>query len=250
MTGLGTKGKLGIVFALHEEAAGLARVLAESRSAVRMRNGDIACLIGQLEVYAVIGGVGQAGCRKAVNTLIDSGAGWIISSGFAAGLDPAAKVGDVVIADRIITTQPGQATYQSDPGLLAALPPRDTNREFSVYTCDMVSVDNVIGSPEEKKNIYLSTGAGALDMESYAAAAACCRRGVPFAAIRSISDTASDSIPEHIITLISIESTWRQLLYIASRPHIWQNVRQMRKNAGSAANNLADVLGFMLLRMI
>ncbi|MEN6356250.1 MAG: hypothetical protein ABFD83_04110 [Armatimonadota bacterium] len=250
MTELGTKGKLGIVFALREEAAGLERVLAESRSVVRIRNGNIACLIGQLEVYAAISGIGKDNCAKAAENLIDSGAQWIISSGFAAALDPVAKVGDVVIADRIITTDSDRTAYHSDAGLLSTLPPPGSNTDFAIYQCNMVSVDRIIASPQQKRKLFLSTGAGALDMESYAAAAICSSRGVPFAAIRSISDSAFDSIPDFIITLTSIENTWRRLLYIAARPHTWQSICQMRRKTDLAAKNLADVLGFMLLRMI
>ncbi|MCE5315136.1 MAG: hypothetical protein ABFD49_03680 [Armatimonadota bacterium] len=251
MTGLGTKGKLGIVFALREEECGLAHALAESRSEMRLRDGCTAWSVGRLEVIAAVGGVGRHNCARATEMLIDRGAQWVIAAGFAAALDPVARVGDVVAAERIVLGGDShQPTYYSDGQLLSALPPSNINPAFPIRACDLITVDSVIKSAERKQAIFRATGAGALDMESHSAARVCGERGIPFAAIRSISDCAGDTIPESIRELMAVERGWRQSIYVASRPMIWRDVLDMRRRACLAANNLADVLGMMLLRLI
>ncbi|MHB9036417.1 MAG: phosphorylase family protein [Armatimonadota bacterium] len=251
MAGLGTKGKLGIIFALREEQEGLDRVLAESRSETHLRDGGTAWLVGQLEVHATVSGVGRSKCAKATEMLIDQGAQWIIAAGFAAALDPVAQVGDVVAVDRVILGSDNrQPVLCSDRALLMSLPPSGANAGFPIRCSDLITVDSIVGNSEQKEAIFRSTGAGALDMESYAAAKVCYERGIPFAAIRSVSDCATDEIPNSVAALISIDSRWRQFFYVASRPLMWGRILDMRRNAYLAANNLADVLGWMLLRMI
>jgi nucleoside phosphorylase len=183
--------------------------------------------------------------------LVDKGSQWIIAAGFAAALDPIARVGDVVVADRVMSgSDSRQPVYYSDRKLLSALPPSGSNTGFPIHACDLITVDKIVRGAEQKEAIFRSTGAGALDMESYAAAKVCCERDIPFAAIRGISDCATDAIPDSICELANMECVWRQFLHIACRPHIWGRVIDARRKAYVAANNLADVLGLMLLRLI
>ena len=250
MAGLGTKGKLGIVFALREEEIGLERALAESRSVTYLKNGITAWQLGSLEVYAVISGIGGRKSAEATRMLIEDGAQWIVISGFAAALDPIANVGDVIVAEKIISQYKDERAFYSDKSLLAAIPPSQTNPDARIYACTLVSVDTVVSTVQQKKEIFLSTNACALDMESYAAAEVCYENNIPFASVRAISDSASDSIPGSIISLLSTEGTLRRIIYIVSRPHIWHPILNLRKKANLAANNLSDVLSLMLLRLI
>jgi adenosylhomocysteine nucleosidase len=53
----------------------------------------------------------------------------------------------------------------------------------------------VLETPEAKAQCARETGALAVDMESATVAAFCREKGVPFLALRAISDTAGDSLP-------------------------------------------------------
>lgn len=250
MTGLGTRGRLGIVFALRQEESGLERILAESRSATYLKNGITAWQIGSLEVYAAVSGIGGEKSAQTTRMLIADGAQWILASGFAASLDPIANVGDIIVAEKIVSMEAGMGAYFSDKSLLAAIPPSQTNPDTRIHACDLVSVDTVVSSTRQKREIFLSTGAGALDMESYAAAKVCAEYGIPFASIRAVSDSAADSIPGSIVELLAIEGAFERIIYAAARPHIWRSILEMKKKADLAANNLADILGLVLLRLI
>jgi adenosylhomocysteine nucleosidase len=86
----------------------------------------------------------------------------IISTGFCGALDPALSVGDVI---------------PSGPGR------------------HLVSIDRVAVTAREKKDLWEKTGAAGVDMESGALSAIAASWGVPFRAIRAVSDTASDDMP-------------------------------------------------------
>lgn len=81
----------------------------------------------------------------------------IISTGFCGALDPALKAGDIV-------------------------------RELH-------SIDRVAVTATEKRELRERTGAAAVDMESAAIAGKASAWGVPFFAIRAVSDTAQEDMP-------------------------------------------------------
>lgn len=103
--------------------------------------------------------------------------GALFSSGIAGALDPALAVGDVVIdAPPTLADQ-----------LLALLPGARTGK--------IVGRSRITATMVEKSLLRSATGAAAVDMESHIAARVAARHGLPFAAIRTISDTAQDSLP-------------------------------------------------------
>jgi len=81
----------------------------------------------------------------------------VISTGFCGALDPALRVGDIV-------------------------------RE-------LYSIDRVAVTAAEKHELRNQTGAAAVDMESAAIARKAAQWGVPFYAIRAVSDTAAEDMP-------------------------------------------------------
>ncbi|MFA5988947.1 MAG: phosphorylase [Sphingomonas sp.] len=101
----------------------------------------------------------------------------LFSSGIAGALDPALAVGDV-----IIDAPPALADQ-----LLAHLPGARTGK--------IVGRSRITATMVEKSLLRSATGAAAVDMESHIAARVAARHGLPFAAIRTISDTAQDSLP-------------------------------------------------------
>jgi adenosylhomocysteine nucleosidase len=82
----------------------------------------------------------------------------IVSTGFCGALDPELRVGDVVRGD-------------------------------------VVSVDRVAVTLEEKRALRDTTGAAAVDMESGAIAKKAAEWGVPFHCVRAVSDTAEENMP-------------------------------------------------------
>ncbi len=98
----------------------------------------------------------------------------IISTGLCGALDPALKAGDVVV--------------QGDR-LPASLPAGRPCVRGQIY-----SLDRVVVTAAEKMDLHKNSGAVAVDMESAAVAAKAAEWGVPFAAIRAVSDSSDASL--------------------------------------------------------
>jgi adenosylhomocysteine nucleosidase len=124
-------------------------------------------------------GVGpEAAARHAARILTDRPEA-LIAAGFAGGLDPALRVGDVVVAANF-----------SDPALLARA------REIGgAHFGPFAGAEQPVESVEAKAALARATGALAVDMETAAISAACAHAGAPLLAVRAISDPAGAPLP-------------------------------------------------------
>lgn len=239
---------IGIVFAMEIESRGLKRVLSQSRRVQSKHSIHTSWQMGNVRIITAVSGIGQARATDATEGLIVAGARAIINSGFAAALDGKASVGDVVIANRVLRLDVEDDPLVCDQGLRAAVPPSGS-LGYGIWQSDVMTSDRMILDPEEKRLIYASTGAAALDMECYAAAQACASREVPFMSVKAVSDTASDALPRELTELMAIPTPIRQATFVLRRPSIWCPLWQLRKSALKASDNLGDALGMMLLRL-
>ncbi len=128
----------------------------------------------------------------------------LFSSGIAGALDPALKAGDVVVhlshpivpsevegrvSGAAVVARPSTSLGTNgswEDRLTAALP--DAHHGL------IIGQDHIAVSVAEKEALA-ATGALAVDMESHIAARVAARHGLPFMAIRTISDTAHDTLP-------------------------------------------------------
>lgn len=237
-----------MVFALPEEAKGLMRVLGNPQMLAKKGSTRNTWFVGNVEIMLGISGIGQERCEAAVAGLLERGAHWIICAGFAAGLGEQ-QVGDVVIAERVILA--GSTVAPSIPCsevLAEAVPPTDS-LGYAIHRGRIATTDAIVTLAEEKDEVGRETGAVALDMESYAAARFCADRGVPFAAIRSISDTVGQDLPAELPALAS-GSRFGSAMLAVSHPHLWKPLLRLRSQSRVAADNLGDILGIMLLRLM
>lgn len=112
----------------------------------------------------IVSGPGAAAVERALQRRVDVEG--LISTGFCGALDPQLRVGDIV-------------DWSQEPGVRPQI----------------VSSDRVIVTAQEKRKLRERTGARAVDMESEAIAKKAAEWGVPFRAIRAVSDTAEEDMP-------------------------------------------------------
>jgi len=96
----------------------------------------------------------------------------MISTGLCGALDPALRVGDIVVS--------GDAAIQSPARFVRG----------AVHT-----MDRVAGTAREKRTLRNRTGAIAVDMEAATVQAEAAERKIPFLSIRAVSDAAGDTLP-------------------------------------------------------
>jgi adenosylhomocysteine nucleosidase len=130
--------------------------------------------------------------RALLATLDSTSFRGVISFGVAGGLDPSLKTGDVVVATEVLS---GDTRFLADMALNEEMIARAalTRR---VVRGGLAGVEQVIAARACKAALHLETGAAAVDMESHIAAAYAASAGLPFAALRVISDPATRALPE------------------------------------------------------
>jgi adenosylhomocysteine nucleosidase len=144
-------------------------------------------IVGVAGVIAVAGGGDADGLAAKLNALHGDISG-VISIGLAGALSPHLKVGDVLIADQIIT---GAETWDCHEGWRVRL----MSRLADAHQGQLFGSDVIIENAETKSGLYDATGALAVDMESQVAARFATLRNVPLAGLRVISDDASHVLP-------------------------------------------------------
>lgn len=156
-------------------------------------------------------GVGPAMAAERVNSLL---AGpkprLLICAGFAGGLDPKLRTGDLVVAENLST-----------PELLARV--RAVAPGTTPFSCgSILSRTLPVESIADKATLFRETGALAVDMESEAVAAACRAAGVPLLVVRTISDPADAALPVPFADWFDVQGQRPRvaglLRYLATRP--------------------------------
>ncbi len=116
----------------------------------------------------------------------------VISFGVAGGLDPELESGDVVVASEVTA---GRQSWLAGAALSEQLIDGDGIAGRRIVRARLAGVEQVVPAPSAKAALRRETGAAAVDMESHIAAAYATDSGLPFAALRVISDPATRTLP-------------------------------------------------------
>jgi adenosylhomocysteine nucleosidase len=117
----------------------------------------------------------------------------------------------------------------------------------------LVTVDGIVRQPEERKALAEKYSALVCDMESFAVAEACREQGVPFLAVRVISDAVDDQLPPEIEHLLKQKSLAGKLGAAAGavlqRFSAAKDLWKLREDALKASDRLAKFLVGMVERL-
>jgi len=158
------------------------------------------------ELFCFICGSGGEACRRALTVLLNR---WpkahVLLVGCAGALNPALKVGDVVIASHA-TSWPAQGEiFSPDQQLLGAVaepqsrldtPTSERGLGFRIFAGCILSWHELVKDALHKQQLYETFEADCVDMETGSAAWSCAQRSVPFLSIRGISDQADNTVSE------------------------------------------------------
>jgi len=135
----------------------------------------------------VIGGGDSALLARRLEEAAE-GAKAVISFGIAGALAPLLKTGDLVIAETVVTAD---ERYPCDPAWVAVLLAKLPRARLA----SIAGVDAIAAHINAKKTQFAKTGGHAVDMESHIAARFAKAHGLPFVALRAISDGADRTLP-------------------------------------------------------
>ena len=213
-----------ICFALKQEAAPFHQIAA-------VRPG----------IFTLIVGIGRANAEKSVRSFLPAcSPELVLTCGFAGGLNPDLKLGEVVFE---IGNRQSGIGYKSEPPyagcyekLVAA------GAKPAKFTC----ADRIATTVAEKKALREQTGADVVEMESAAIHTVCRERGIPCVTVRVISDTADEALPLDFNALAKADKSldFGKLAWaIARSPGKIGALMALQKKTNFAARQLAVVLG-------
>ncbi len=186
-----------VIFALNREAAPFRKLAKRDRLPVRV----------------LVAGMGRDAARRAAEGVGD--AALVISAGFCGALDPALKVGDVIVCSCA-----------------------------SPLNGRLISVPALVATPQDKRDLRVRTAADIVDMEAAAVAAVCAARGTPFLAVKAVSDTADTALSPRLATLLAggRVSFFAAAAAVLRQPSLVGEFRRLAHDTTHAANELATAL--------
>ena len=204
-------------FALKEEAAPFRKLAA-----------------GKSEVAILLTGIGRQNAERSVREfLANNSPKLMLTCGFAGGLNPDLKLGDVVFEFPDSEIRDPRSAIRNS--LLAA------GAKPAAFFC----ADRIATTVAEKRKLRAETGADAVEMESAAIHAVCRERGIPCATVRVISDTANEDLPLDFNRLAKPDKSLdygKLFLAIAKSPGKIGALMELQKKTRFAAKQLAAVL--------
>ena len=199
-----------ICFALKEEAAPFRKIAA-----------------GKTGITILPTGIGRQNAEKSLREFLATHSPkLVLTCGFAGGLNPELKLGDVIFetSDETLRTK-----------LLGA-----GAKPLKIFCADRIAT-----TIAEKRKLREQTGADAVEMESAAIHAVCAERGIPCATVRVISDTANEDLPLDFNALAKPDMRLdygKLFLAIARSPGKIGTLMELQRKTKFAAEQLAAVL--------
>lgn len=232
-----------IVAALNIEIAPL---LAKLEKTKKVTGGDFVFHGGFWKgqrIAIVESGVGLARAKRATHAAIDAfQPQWIISAGFAGGLDPQIPRGSIVAATSV-------KLFDSQEPLIALGLGMSPDPASRLFTGPVVTVPKIVRTIQEKQVVFGSTQALAAEMETWGVADVCRTRKCRMLAIRVISDDAKTTLPAEILTVAGPTGSVRAgalLGAILNRPGSVSDLWKLREEAHQSAERLSRFLESML----
>ena len=228
----------GFIFALRQEAVGILDRLKRARTTRGNGWTFYTGNIDDMSVAVVVSGVGQKNAERSTNILLDVFAPKLIcSAGYAGGLSSRLKQSNICVPEQILRGSDMQALDLSQPI------PQNTSPLSNKLT--LLTVNDVVELPEQKRTLHEQTGAEIVDMETFAVADVCRVREVPFLSVRVILDTVDDRIPKDIARILErlgkgtsrLSGTILGSLW--SRPSVVLDLVSLKRRAFMATERLA-----------
>jgi adenosylhomocysteine nucleosidase len=180
---------------------------------------------GVLEVVAV--GVGATHCHPRLDAARPA---LVVSAGACGALAPELAVGALVVPETVLAPDGRRRDTAAATGL----------RRHGA----LVTTDHVLEDAAAKSRLWLSTGALAVDMESWAILDWAAARGVPAAVVRGVSDPASRGVPADLAQVVQDDRVrpMRAVTAMLARPRALADALALRTGTTAALKTVAGTL--------
>ena len=172
------------------------------------------------------GGIGYKPAERAAERLIQRGdIKLLISAGVAGALTPQAEIGQIMMPSTVIDAATG------------------THYTTCSRRSEILVTGAQVASADAKQQLRARTGADLVDMEAAAVAAVAAAHGLPFLAIKAISDTHDQPLPplDRFVRSGSFQ-TQKFAVWCLFHPQWWGAVQRLRDNTALASRKLCLAL--------
>lgn len=215
-----------VSFAVPEESRPFLRAWGLAVASKPTRRGPTCWRFPGLDV--VVTGMGSRNANQVIEAFLrDRHPRWVITAGFAGGLDPGFPRGTVGIS--------------IDPTFIEPI----VSRRLDLTPMTFHESARVIPTPRAKAELHRQSGDHAVDMESATIRRICTGRGIPSATIRVISDDASEALPLDFGSLMGPDDRmdWTRLALTLIRcPSLVPELIRFQRRLSGCADHLAEVL--------
>lgn len=216
--GIKHKDTIAIIGAMDEEISEIRTNLENSKI---IKKNDFVVTKGTLgnnNIVLIKSGVGKVAASSTTQFIIDNYKPiYIVNIGIAGSLSPDIKVGDIIVADKLVQhdfdvtafgnpkgyidngTEPNKPTiFNSDKKLVEKFKKGlELNQNKNIKIATIATGDIFVNKEKQKQAIRDEFKADAIDMESAAIAQTTRRNNVPLIVIRTISDSENNSVSEY-----------------------------------------------------
>jgi len=228
--------RIAIIGAIKDEIAGIKNRMRID-DALRWQTGN--AFVGEWQgvpIVLVRSGMGRDRARRALTEIAGKyDLEYVISIGYAGALDPALEVGELVVADKVVNYD-SQKSYSLNEELIRTMP--DARRGT------LLTVDEVVATPPEKKALKEKYSAVVVDMETSALTEEAEAHHLPFASVSAITDTADQELIDcsHLVTEDGDVSKLKAGWHILTHPGDLKGMIDLGKHAKLATANLTAFL--------
>ena len=187
------------------------------------------------DANVIVAGGDNSTLAAKLETAIARGGRAVMSAGICGGLSPALAVGTPVIGSGTVRRATRWSTDAAWQEALAAKIPEAIRGTIA-------GSDVILTDPAHKTALHAETRAVAVDMESHICARIAAAHGVPFAALRVVSDAAAHALPPAVSRALDAKGNVRMgavLWSVATEPEQVPDLLQTARNTRRA---LAELL--------
>lgn len=236
-----TSAHVGIVHATDIEISPLIKMCDRRRRYEHAKYLFTGGFFGDLRIAFARCGMGRKNASEATRLLMDGHRPrLILSAGFAGGLRDEVQRLDFVHPDTLVTEDAEPVTVPTS--LAATESPR-------IHVGRLLTVDRVVRTAAEKRDLGTRCDALAVDMETAAVRQVAHAEKVPFVGLRIISDDVNTELPPEVLSVVGSTGALRLGAALASvwkRPSSVKEMWSLRESAQEAADRLCKMLASML----
>jgi adenosylhomocysteine nucleosidase len=248
-------GIIGLIAAMPEEIRPLLRFAGKYRKEIIDGFESYRFTCGKEKFLLVKSGMGIENAATAALALVKVKPCIIVNFGFCGAVKEGPRAGDIMVAQRVLLNRddlfsPQSGIVEEDAKRLTrALTDAFSDRDFRVHGGSFITVTEIRNKVEMARLVPAWAPNPVMEMETAAVAKAAAMKGVPFLALRGVSDDSGEEPGFSISELTGAGMNVRigkVLWTVAKKPWIIPQMFRLAKNSAKAGENLAQAISVLM----